>query len=1042
VDFDSKNNQADWMKAHLPKVSLKLAILAPLTLSLTALVAVFTYSFARQEEAFTRDFVDSAFASTQRAYASAMADETEKLSTALALIVRDAGLAQAMQRQDRVLLLQRSRPTFDYLRREAGITHFYFHAPDRINFLRVHQPERFGDKIDRHTAIKAESTGQPAAGLELGPLGTFTLRVVFPWHEDGRLIGYVELGQEIEQILGRISSLTGIDLYLTIDKQHLSRKDWQAGMAMLGRPDEWDLLRQAVVTYQPATVPAETVRLLLSQDLSHAHSRTKLSNDHQAMQALTIPIADVSGREVGHLLMARDITSLNKNNRQQTSIVGGLGLAIGGGLLGLFSLLIGRVERRLDDSTVALLDSEQRFRTLVESVKDWIWEIDADWRYVYASPKVEEILGYTPDEILGRRPFDLMPAAEAGELLRRFEAIAAEGKPLTSLENRNLHKDGRIVILETSAMPIFREDGSLCGYRGVDRDVTERRLAEEALDQTTQRLNMHFQQTPLAVIEWDADFRVLDWNPSAETIFGYSKAEAIGRHAMDLIVPKSAEDHVAEVWSELVRQGGGFRSSNENVTKAGKTIICEWYNTPLVDDNGRVIGVASLAQDITEQRQAEQRLNHLAYYDALTNLPNRSLFQDRLGQAIATASRHQKLVGVMLMDLDRFKVINDTLGHEIGNALLQAVAGRLKHCLRESDTVARLGGDEFAIALTDIATIEDVVQIAQKILDEFVAPFAVDGKELFVSASIGITLYPFDGSDPSLLLRNTDSAMYHAKDKGRKTFQFYSAEMTERVEKRLTLETELRHALAREELQLHYQPQLDIASGRIVGMEALVRWQHPVKGMMPPAEFIPIAEESGLIVPIGEWILRNACRQAMAWQAQGLPELQIAINLSARQFKPELVDLARDVLAETGLPARCLELEITESVFIEGTDSEAASILAQLKALGLSLAIDDFGTGYSSLSYLKCLPVDKLKIDQSFVQGISSNPEDASLVKAIIAIARSLNLHVIAEGVETEAQLRYLREHGCDFMQGYFYSRALPPEAFADLVNAGRRLSD
>ncbi|TCS73803.1 PAS domain S-box-containing protein/diguanylate cyclase (GGDEF)-like protein [Sulfuritortus calidifontis] len=1022
------------MKAHLPKVSLKFAILAPLTLSLTALVAIFTYSFARQEEAFTRDFVDGAFAATQRAYASAMADETEKLSTALALIVRDAGLARAMQRQDRALLLQHSQPTFDYLRRESGITHFYFHTPDRINFLRVHQPERFGDKIDRYTAIKAEASGQPAAGLELGPLGTFTLRVVFPWYQDGRLIGYVELGQEIEQILGRISSLTGIDLYLTIDKRHLSRKDWQAGMAMLGRTEEWDMLREAVVTYRPETVSADTTRKLLAHDLSHAHNRTKVTSGDQVLQALTLPIGDVSGREVGHLLMARDITNLNKNNRQQTLIVGSIGLAIGGGLLGLFSLLIGRVERRLADSTAALLESEQRFRTLVESVNDWIWEIDADWRYVYVSPKVEEILGYKPDEILGLRPFDLMPPSEAEQLSRRFEAIAAEGKPFTSMENRNLHKDGRLVILETSATPIFREDGSLCGYRGVDRDVTERWLAKEALDQTTQRLNRHFQQTPLAVIEWDADFRVLDWNPSAEAIFGYTKAETIGRHAMELIVPESATDHVAKVWGELLGQGGGFRSSNENVTKSGKIITCEWYNTPLVDDNGRVIGVASLAQDITEQRQAEQRLNHLAYYDALTSLPNRALFQDRLGQAIATASRHQKLVGVMLMDLDQFKVINDTLGHETGNALLQAVADRLKHCLRESDTVARLGGDEFAIALTDISTIEDVVQIAQKVLDEFVCPFTIAGKELFVSASIGITLYPFDGSDASLLLRNADSAMYHAKDCGRKTFQFYSAEMTARVEKRLTMETELRHALERGELELHYQPQLDIATGRIVGMEALVRWRHPQKGMMPPAEFIPIAEESGLIVPIGEWIMRTACRQAMAWQAQGLPELQLAINLSARQFKPELAGLVKEVLAETGLPARCLELEITESLFIEGTDSETASILAHLKALGVSLAIDDFGTGYSSLSYLKCLPVNKLKIDQSFVQGISSNPEDASLVKAIIAIARSLNLRVIAEGVETEAQLHYLREHGCDYMQGYYYSRALPAGAFVELV--------
>lgn len=535
----------------------------------------------------------------------------------------------------------------------------------------------------------------------------------------------------------------------------------------------------------------------------------------------------------------------------------------------------------------------------------------------------------------------------------------------------------------------------------------------------------------------DENNRILEVNEQAVEAYGYSREELLQMHGADLRTAEQAAQHSAD-WKILLSQG---HANYETVhrRKDGSRLFVDISSRVLNLDHGRF--VQAILRDISKRKETEKRLHYLAYYDDLTDLPNRTLFTDRLCQAIAATGRHQKLVGVMFMDLDHFKNVNDTLGHEVGDTLLRAVAARLKACFRESDTVSHFGGDEFAVVLTDISNTDDAALIAKKILKAFVAPFEIDGNELFVTFSIGITLYPIDDDNSLDLLRNADAAMYHAKAKGRGNFQFYSAELTYRAQKRMALETGLRHALERAEFVLHYQPQVDLKTGQIVGVEALIRWEQPGKGMMSPAEFIPVAEASGLIVPIGEWVLRTACAQAKAWQDQGLPKLLMAVNLSSRQFvRGHLVELVSTVLQETGLSPQCLELEITESILMDGTDSAVLSTLNEFKHMGITLAIDDFGTGYSSLSYLKRFPVDKLKIDQSFVRGITHNPEDASVVQAIIAMAHSLRLTVIAEGVETEEQHDHLHYHDCDQMQGYFFSRPLPAEHIPELFNARYRL--
>ena len=449
----------------------------------------------------------------------------------------------------------------------------------------------------------------------------------------------------------------------------------------------------------------------------------------------------------------------------------------------------------------------------------------------------------------------------------------------------------------------------------------------------------------------------------------------------------------------------------------------------------------AIIQDISERRQSEERLQHLAHHDPLTDLPNRVLLQDRLNQAMREAGQLERLVAVIFLDLDRFKTINDTLGHHIGDALLKAVAERLAICLRPGDTVSRLGGDEFTIILANLAHVDDVTHVVQKIMGQFISPFRIGGRDLFVSPSVGITLYPLDDKDAASLLKDADIAMYRAKELGRNQFQFYTPELNVRAAHRLELETGLRQAIEKQEFILHYQPLVDLKTGRIRGMEALLRWQHPKFGLVPPLDFIPLAEETGLIIPIGEWVLKTACAQIKTWHDTGFPALQVAVNLSSQQLRDKnLIDVVKQALKEAEIEARYLDLELTESVLMQDMEL-AAAILKELKTVGISFSLDDFGTGYSSLSYLKRFPIDFLKIDRSFVHDITTDPFGAGLVQAIIAMAKVLNIKVIAEGVETREQLEFLRRHGCDIAQGYFCSEPLTVETFNELLRDWDRLN-
>ena len=476
---------------------------------------------------------------------------------------------------------------------------------------------------------------------------------------------------------------------------------------------------------------------------------------------------------------------------------------------------------------------------------------------------------------------------------------------------------------------------------------------------------------------------------------------------------------------------------NVDYRKRSKTGSYRWFHArgqAAWNESGRATIMAGVVHDITPYREAEARIDFLANHDELTKLPNRTLIRDRIAQSMAQARRNATQFAVMFLDLDRFKVINDAYGHPTGDALLVEAACRLRRLLREEDTVARQGGDEFLVLLPNLSRSADAYVVAQKILDAFERPLAIGPLQAHVNTSIGVALYPRDGHDVDALIRNADVAMYRSKDLGGGIYQFFNSEMSRQTQRRVQLETHLRLALGRNELEVRYQPKVDIASGRLTGCEALTSWVHPAIGSVPPSQFIPVAEESGLIVPIGDWVLHTACAQSKAWLDAGLGAVAVAVNISARQFhRQDVVAWVMETLHATGLPPQLLELELTESLIAEDPDNVAATIKA-LRAEGVRFAIDDFGTGYSSLGYLKRFPVDSLKIDQSFVKNVGSEPDDEAISLAVISLAHSLRLKVIAEGVESEAQRDFLLKHGCDEIQGYFFSRPLPALEFAEAL--------
>lgn len=723
---------------------------------------------------------------------------------------------------------------------------------------------------------------------------------------------------------------------------------------------------------------------------------------------------------------------------------------ISGSVLSLMAfaltLLLATTRRRAilmaRDMSRAHKHSEDRIRAVMDGTTEAILSIGSDGFVRSCNRSAQDIFGYTEEEFLTLHARELASEDHRADVdrfinARRNASIPANYQRQFEISGR--HRAGHTITLRCalSAIEIDHERQYVC----LCSDITQQRSNEEQARRADALRQAVLDSAPLCIITTDTQGCITGINPAGEALLGYRRDELVGRHTPGLIhVPEEVAQRRQALSAELGRPLQStfevFISGAEHghidqhewhyVRKDGSLVPVVLTTAALRDPEGQLTGYVGIANDISERKRTDEYIRHLALHDKLTGLPNRVLLQDHAALAIARARQQRTGVAVLLLDLDRFKHINDSLGHHVGDVVLQIVANRLRECVRSSDTVVRMGGDEFVILLSDIKSPDEAQRVADKVMSALSHDLVAGDHTLRITPSIGIALFPDNGNDLSTLLKNADAAMYHAKDAGRNNVQVFAPRMNEQLSKRLEIEADLNHALERNELVLFYQPQIDGRTGMVCGVEALLRWQHPKRGMVSPLDFIPIAEETGLILPIGDWVMRTACADIKRLGDECRLPLRAAVNLSPRQFtQPDLVEHVEQALAQSGLPHHLFELEITEGVLMHDID-QTLETLNRLRQLGLHLAIDDFGTGFSSLSYLSRFPIQTLKVDRSFVKDIGANPTNAAIASAVIGMAHTLGMRVVAEGVETDEQRDFLRERRCDELQGYLYAKPLP----------------
>jgi diguanylate cyclase (GGDEF)-like protein/PAS domain S-box-containing protein len=666
------------------------------------------------------------------------------------------------------------------------------------------------------------------------------------------------------------------------------------------------------------------------------------------------------------------------------------------------------------------------FQALLANLDGMVYRCrdDADWTMEFVSEGCTRLTGHPPEDLLlnGRVSYEELTHPDDRARVRDTIHAAVKQDRRFQVEYRIQHADGRVRYVWEHGVGVRDQHGRVAAIEGIVEDITARVESEQALREAERRYRSLFDNAIEGIFRTTPDGRYLDANPALARIYGFATPHELVASLRDIKSQLYVDPGRREEFMRIVKTRGEISGFESRVyRKNGDAIWISENARAVFDDEGRVLHYEGTVEDITERRQNQARIEQQANYDSLTGLANRSLLNDRLQQAIYSAASYGARLGVVFVDLDRFKYINDTLGHDVGDRLLQVMAERLTAAVAESDTVARLGGDEFVLLLHGQSGPETVATVLEELLPKIAAPLRYGQSDLEVTCSIGVALYPDDGSDPATLLKHADSAMYRAKEQGRNNFQFFTEELNRAIKERFDLESQLRRALERGQFELHYQPRVDLATRKIIGAEALLRWHLPGRAMVSPATFIPVAEEIGLIGQISEWVLATACAQNKRWFDAGLPCV-VSVNVSPQQFRGDgLVPSIAGALSETGLDPSLLEIEITESTVMHAGE-RMVEMLHAIKKFGVHIAVDDFGTGYSSLSYLKRFPVDRLKIDRSFVQHIA-DVDDAVIVRAIIALGHNLGLKVLAEGVETEEQIEFLRTNGCDELQGYYISK-------------------
>jgi len=959
------------------------------------------------------------------------------LAIALQPIAADATLQAALRKGNADTLLATWAPVFKTLNSQYKLTHFYFFDKNRVCLLRLHMPQRRGDLISRFTALEAERTGKTASGIELGPLGTFTLRVVQPVFLDGNLVGYVELGKEIEDIL-KLRQTADLELAVAIDKKFLNRPAWEEGMRRLGRQADWDRLPHSVVSYASQGHLPDAIAALANDDTrtgQHAHSETErqvtvLGRD---LRVSAIPLADASGREVGDLLVINDVSAENRAFARLLLMGGVAASVLLALLLGFVFVLLKRADAGIRAQQAALQSSLEFQKVLMDAVPLPIFHKNTQCVYTGGNRAFAQFLGLPLAHIIGKTVHELAPA----DLAQQYDLADRDlfdHPGLQTYEASVLRADGTRHDVIFNKATFTDAQGQVQGLIGVLEDITERKQAEVKL-----RLAASvFTFAREGIMITNADGTIMDVNNAFSRITGFNRDEVLGQNPRLLSSGRYDKAFYDDLWRHLIDKGHWY-GEIWNRRKNGELFAELQTISNVCDADGKTLQFVALFSDITLLKEHESQLKHIAHYDALTKLPNRVLLADRLQQAMAHSQRRHQPLAVAFLDLDGFKAINDNFGHEAGDLLLMTVADRMKGALREGDTLARIGGDEFVAVLADLADITASVPILDRLLAAAAQPVQAGNDVLQVSASLGITFFPQAADiDADQLLRQADHAMYQAKVAGKNRHQVFDAELDTNVRDHHETLEQIRLALQAGEFVLYYQPKVNMRSGQVIGAEALIRWQHPTNGLLAPALFLPVIEDHPLAVAVGEWVIDTALGQIERWNAAGL-SIPVSVNVGARQLQQsDFVLRLRHLLAvHSQVNPGDLELEVLETSALQDL-AHISRVIEACGQIGVRFALDDFGTGYSSLTYLKRLPVAVLKIDQSFVRDMLEDPDDLAILEGVLGLSSAFRRQVIAEGVETLAHGEMLLQLGCELAQGYGIARPMPADDLPAWVAAWR----
>lgn len=1009
-------------KAVMKTINLKAHILVPLALVSILVLAVFVLGVYHEEQEHLSEDLARSIQAVEGHYQAALTERAHKLGAALEIIATDTVLQSALAAHDRDTLLAWAMQVFQQLKTKHNITHFYFHDPQRVNILRVHQPDRYGDTINRYTILGAEKNKTLSHGVELGPLGTFTLRAVLPLWEGDSLLGYIEIGEEVDQIVQDIEQVFGIDLVVVIDKQYLRQADFVSGMAMLGRKAEWGRFPGVVAVSQTLDKLPQGLNTILSHPVKALPSEDiEVIQDGQQYRGRILSLQDAGKRTVGALVVLRNMTTRIQGTWHTLTIVSGGALAFITFLFALFYTTLGRAEHQMKTLLTGLRESQLNLANAQRMAQLGNWEWDLRRNVLHCSGEASHILGLETGDCPSRYE-DLVSFIHPADQdnFQRFIDKVHSNDGINELVHHIVRQDGSERIVRHRAELIREPAGAALSINATIHDITDLQQAETR----SARMGHILEHSWNEIYTFDADtLHFVEVSDGACQNLGYSIEEMRQITPVDLKPEFTHKQFEALI--KPLRQGKKkiIHFETEHQRKDGSCYPTEVRLQLSLSEKTPVF--IAIVQDISERKHYTEELEHKALYDTLTELPNRSLLQDRLAHALKIARQEKSPLAVIMVGVARLQEINDLLGHQNGDLVLKEVADRLQKALHESGTVARLSGDEFAIVLpgTDAKQAHLTVVMIQKLFEQ---PVIIEDTSLELEAAIGIAQYPDHGEAPAILIQRADIAMRVAKHEA-SGFSVYNSNDDPFSVRRLRLHGELRQAIKDETLTVYYQPKIDIKTGKVTSVEALARWPHPTDGMIAPADFIPMVEQSGLIRPFTLWVLEQSIKQSQLWADAGI-DLAVAVNLSTRNLlDPSLAESIAQLLEFHQVPPHRLTLEITESAVMSRPE-HALKILNRLHAMGIKISIDDFGTGYSSLAYLKQLPVSELKIDYSFVSGIVSNENDAVIVRSTIDLAHNLGLSVVAEGVEDKNTLDLLSILRCDTAQGYYFSRPLPSE--------------